>query len=46
MIDDLPHTTRAARKFGMFGLLYGRGEQGPDADAVFYDWRLLPDLLR
>ena len=46
MIDDLPHTTRLARQLGMVGLLYGRGEPGPDADAVFNDWRTLPDLLR
>ena len=23
MIDDLPHTTRAAREFGMFAVLFG-----------------------
>jgi len=45
MIDDLPHTTHAARQLGMYGLLYGRSEPQPDADAVFSDWRILPGLL-
>ena len=45
MIDDLPRTTRAARELGMLGLLYGRDESHPDADACFTDWRVLPRLL-
>ncbi len=45
MIDDLPRTTRAASDFGMFGLLYGRAEPHPDADASFADWKQLPALL-
>jgi pyrimidine 5'-nucleotidase len=45
MIDDLPHTTRAARDYGMFTLLYGRDEPHPDADACFANWRALPALL-
>ena len=45
MIDDLPHTTRAARDFGMFALLYGHDEPHPDADACFSNWRALPALL-
>lgn len=45
MIDDLPHTTRAARAMGMFALLYGAATGGPDADAAFSDWRSLPGLL-
>jgi pyrimidine 5'-nucleotidase len=45
MIDDLPHTTRAARQQGLFSLLYGKSEPHPDADAVFSDWSHLPALL-
>jgi len=45
MIDDLPHTARAAREFGLFGILYGRDEPHPDADAFLADWALLPALL-
>ncbi|MFN2120350.1 MAG: pyrimidine 5'-nucleotidase [Anaerolineales bacterium] len=45
MIDDLPHTTRAARKLGLFSLLYGAHAPGDDADGAFTDWRALPALL-
>ena len=45
MIDDLPHTTQAARDFGLFSVLYGREESHSDADACFVDWRELPNLL-
>jgi putative hydrolase of the HAD superfamily len=45
MIDDLPHTTRAAHNYGMFSLLYGWNEAHPDADACFANWRDLPALL-
>jgi len=45
MIDDLPHTTRAARDYGMFALLYGQDEPHPDANACFTNWRALPALL-
>ena len=45
MLDDLPRTTRAARDFGMFTILYGRKEANPDADACCADWRDLPGLL-
>jgi putative hydrolase of the HAD superfamily len=45
MIDDLPRTTRAAREFGMFGILYGHNDPHPDADAVFNEWASLPALL-
>lgn len=45
MIDDLPRTTRAAREFGMYGILYGQDAPQPDADASFTDWRVLPALL-
>ena len=45
MIDDLPRTTRAARDFGLFGVLYGQSEHHPDADATFEDWSQFPALL-
>ncbi len=45
MIDDLPHTTRAARELGLYALLYGAASGGADADAAFSDWRSLPGLL-
>jgi putative hydrolase of the HAD superfamily len=45
MIDDLPHTTRAARKLGLFTLLYGARAAGEDADEAFSDWHALPGLL-
>jgi putative hydrolase of the HAD superfamily len=45
MIDDLPHTTRAARKQGLFALLYGSRQAREDADGAFTDWRTLPGLL-
>ncbi len=45
MIDDLPHTTRAARDFGMYSLLYGGASGDTVADGAFTDWRTLPALL-
>jgi beta-phosphoglucomutase-like phosphatase (HAD superfamily) len=45
MIDDLPHTTRAARQLGLFSLLFGGVAAGLDADAILHDWRALPALL-
>jgi pyrimidine 5'-nucleotidase len=45
LIDDLRHTTRAARDFGFYSLLYGDGAPGEDADAAFTSWSDLPDLL-
>lgn len=45
LIDDLRHTTRAARDFGLYSLLYGDGAPGADADAAFTNWSDLPDLL-
>ena len=45
MIDDLPRTTRAARDFGLFGVLYGQGDPHPDADATFENWIQFPALL-
>ena len=44
MIDDMPHTTRAAREAGMFSILFGR-DGIADADASFTDWRELPEIL-
>ena len=37
MIDDLPHTTRAALEVGMASLLYGSDTPTPDASGVFTD---------
>jgi pyrimidine 5'-nucleotidase len=45
MIDDLPHTTRAARGMGIYALLYGATFAGSQADAAFQDWAALPTLL-
>jgi len=45
MIDDLPHTTRAALGVGMASILYGTEESTPDASGVFADWNHLPILL-
>ena len=32
MIDDLPHTTRATREFGMFAVLFGASADSGDAE--------------
>jgi putative hydrolase of the HAD superfamily len=53
LIDDLPRTIRAAREFGMVGLLFGSGmaqnegggDVSIDADATFDDWSRLGGLL-
>ncbi len=45
MIDDLPHTTRAARSFGLYTVLAGATRSSPDADAVFSEWTALPKLF-
>ncbi len=45
MIDDLPHTTRAAKSLGLYALLYGADPGAEAADAAFTDWRMLPRLL-
>lgn len=45
MIDDLPHTTRAAKALGLYSLLFGAAASGSDADAAFSDWRQLSTLL-
>jgi pyrimidine 5'-nucleotidase len=45
IIDDLPHTTRAAREFGFYSVLYGTPTDADVAHAAFTDWRQLPALL-
>jgi putative hydrolase of the HAD superfamily len=45
MIDDLPHTTRAAKNFGMYALLYGSGADEASADGALSDWQALTPLL-
>jgi len=45
MIDDLPHTTRAAKALGLHALLFRAAPAGGDADAAFDDWSRLPALL-
>jgi len=45
MIDDLPHTTRAAKAMGFYTLLRGEAASGPDAHAAFENWSSLPALL-
>lgn len=45
LIDDLPHTTRAARAFGMYSLLFGATSGAGQADAAFREWTSLPGLL-
>ncbi len=45
MIDDLPHTTRAAREFGLYAVLFGATTADGDANAVCGDWPGLAALL-
>ena len=45
MIDDLQRTTQAARKAGLFSILFGAEYPHPDADATLTDWRNLPSIL-
>jgi putative hydrolase of the HAD superfamily len=45
LIDDIHRTTRAARQYGVFSILYGSSEANPDADAVLIDWANLPEIL-
>jgi len=45
VIDDLPHTTRAALEAGMASILYGTDEPTAEASGVFTDWNHLPVLL-
>ncbi|RME88400.1 MAG: pyrimidine 5'-nucleotidase [Anaerolineae bacterium] len=45
LLDDIPRTTRAARRFGFFSILVGVAGPSPDADATLTRWRDLPALL-
>lgn len=45
MIDDIPRTTRAARDYGMFSILYGSKLITEDADGALNDWAELPALI-
>lgn len=46
ILDDLPRTTRAARRAGIFSILVGEAAaENGDADAVLRDWQSLPALL-
>jgi pyrimidine 5'-nucleotidase len=45
MIDDLPHTTRAAREFGFYSILFGAASPGEAADAACMDWPALAALV-
>lgn len=45
MIDDLAHTTRAAREFGLYAVLFGAARPGQDADAACENWSCLTSLL-
>jgi putative hydrolase of the HAD superfamily len=45
MIDDLPHTTRAALNAGMASILYGTEDLTDYASGAFKDWTHLPILL-
>ncbi|HET7144530.1 MAG TPA: pyrimidine 5'-nucleotidase [Anaerolineales bacterium] len=45
MIDDLRHTTRAAREAGMFSILYNNSWSVDDADTHFTDWNELVNIL-
>jgi FMN phosphatase YigB (HAD superfamily) len=45
MIDDLPRTTKAAREAGLYGILFGKNEAHPDADAVMDDWAQLKEIV-
>lgn len=46
MIDDLPYTTRAARDFGLYAVLFGAADATGHAQAALQDWRALPRLLK
>jgi FMN phosphatase YigB (HAD superfamily) len=45
MIDDLPHTTRAAKELGMFSILMNTELQNDNANAHLTDWAHLHDIL-
>lgn len=46
MVDDLPHTTRAARDFGMYAVLFGAQSTEGEASAACPGWSALPAVLR
>ena len=45
MIDDLPHTVKAAKALGLYSILYGSASPDGGSDAAINDWRQLPALL-
>jgi putative hydrolase of the HAD superfamily len=45
MIDDLPNTTSAASKVGLFSILYNESLPADSADAHLTDWNELPEIL-
>jgi pyrimidine 5'-nucleotidase len=45
MIDDLPRTIKAAKDFGMFGIVFG-SSHCPDADACITRWDELPTIFK
>jgi len=45
MLDDIPRTTRAARLFGLYSILFGKTGPHPDADATLADWAGLPEII-
>jgi putative hydrolase of the HAD superfamily len=45
MIDDLAHTTRAAKSAGIFSIIFGGRAINGDADASLSDWNELNKIL-
>lgn len=45
MVDDLPHTTRAARDFGFYSILYGNDGNLNEANATLKNLLDLPSLI-
>lgn len=45
MIDDLPHTVKAAKTLGMYSVLFGAAAPDGVSDASISDWRQLPAIL-
>jgi putative hydrolase of the HAD superfamily len=46
MLDDLPATIQAARKFGFYSILFGQEGTHPDADATLTRLIDLPEVLK
>jgi putative hydrolase of the HAD superfamily len=46
LIDDLPRTVRAAREFGIVGILFGAAAPDGGADVVLDDWSKLGEVMR